>query len=368
MHMHTWIRLQRGRKMRQLLLEKGLLEDFLKHHHYDISTKYARSSGSQGVSEPLLNYLDTEYYGTIYIGTPPQEFSVVFDTGSSNLWLPSTNCKSAACQNHRRFDPSKSSTYHGTGTSISIQYGTGSMAGVVGYDTVLVSSFSNTNQQLALSTSEPGPIFFYSNFDGILGMAYPDQAADGLFPVFDNMMTKNVVQQPLFSVYLSQDQTGSVVILGGIDESYCTGPIHWIPVPYQSYWQISMDSIIVNGKVIACESGCQAIVDTGTSLLAGPAADVINLQKIIGATPGQHGQYNVNCNDIPSMPDVIFVIHGIQFPLPPSVYTEKFGQGDCTSSFQAMDTNLWILGGVFIREYYTIFDRENNRVGLAKSV
>ncbi|XP_019401731.1 PREDICTED: embryonic pepsinogen-like [Crocodylus porosus] len=364
----TRIPLQRGKKMREILRQKALLEDFLKEHHYDIGTKYAHSFASRGVYEPLVNSLDAEYFGMISIGTPPQEFTVVFDTGSSNLWVPSVTCKSEACQNHRRFDPSKSSTYHGTGISITIQYGIGSMDGVVGSDTVLVSSLIDTNQQLALSTSEPGPFFTYSKFDGILGLGYPDLAVGGLIPVFDNMMTKNVVQQHLFSVYLSVEQNGSMLIFGGIDESYFTGPIHWIPVSHQRYWQISLDSIIVNGKVIACESGCQAIVDTGTAVLAGPSPDISSIRKVIGATPGQYGEYNVNCNDIPSLPDIIFVINGIQFPLPPSAYTEQFGQGDCTSSFQVTSNYLWILGDVFIREYYSIFDRENNRVGLAKSV
>uniref|UniRef100_A0A7M4E5Q7 Embryonic pepsinogen-like n=1 Tax=Crocodylus porosus TaxID=8502 RepID=A0A7M4E5Q7_CROPO len=327
---------RRLKTLREVLREKGLLKDVLKHHSYDISTKYTHSFTSQGFSEPLTNSFDTEYFGTISIGTPPQEFTVVFDTGSSYLWVPSVTCQSLACQFHRRFDPSKSSTYHCTGNRISIQYGTGSMTGVEGSDTVLVSSFIDTNQQLALATSEPGIFFIFCNFDGILGLAYPNLATDRFIPVFDNMMNQNLVQQHLFSVYLSRDQNGSSITFGGTDESYFTGPIHWIPVSYQGYWQISMDRY-----VIACKSGCQAIVDTGTSLMVGPSPDICKVQKVIGATLEQDGEYTVNCSDIPTF------LHGGQY------------------NFQTTNMNLWVLGDVFIREYYSIFDRENNRVGLA---
>ncbi|NXE50300.1 PEPE protein, partial [Casuarius casuarius] len=261
------VSLERGKSLRVILREKGLLSHFLQNNPYDIGAKFphAFANGIDVASEPMLNTLDTEYYGTIAIGTPPQEFTVVFDTGSSNLWVPSVYCSSAACKNHKKFNPAKSDTFQSISETLSIQYGTGSMKGVVGSDVVTVASLEDTNQVFGLSTTEPGEFFIYVKFDGILGLGYPSLSVDGITPVFDNMVDEGLVEENLFSVYLSRERKGSLVFFGGIDESYFTGSIHWIPVSYEGYWQISMDRVIVDGEVVACEDGCQAIVDTGTS-------------------------------------------------------------------------------------------------------
>uniref|UniRef100_A0A8C5SR84 Peptidase A1 domain-containing protein n=1 Tax=Laticauda laticaudata TaxID=8630 RepID=A0A8C5SR84_LATLA len=360
----------KGEKLRDTLSQKHLLENLLQKHHYDISTKYTKYSPAifnpgQLADEPLLNYLDVQYYGKIYIGTPPQEFTVVFDTGSSNLWVPSVFCKSPACKNHQRFNPNLSFTFKKTRQSMAIWYGTGSMKGMLGYDTVQVSSYSDTNQPFGLSFEEPGSIFTYAKFDGILGLAYPTISVDQATPVFDNLMKEGLVQQDLFSFYLSRKETGSMITFGGIDHSHYTGSINWIPVSQQTYWQISMDSVLVNGQKIGCNSGCQAIVDTGTSLLAGPSSAIISILKAIGAKPGQSV---INCSSLSNLPDIVFVINGIHYPLPPAAYIHKFMFSLCSTNFQPSAGDLWILGDVFIREYYSIFDRGNNRVGLAKAI
>ncbi|XP_069495858.1 pepsin A-like [Ambystoma mexicanum] len=355
------IPLHKGKSLRDRLREDGKLRDFLKTYRVDPSSKYFPIMEGQVSNEPMTNYMDMSYFGTISIGTPPQQFTVIFDSGSSNLWVPSTSCTSSACSNHNQFNPSSSSTFQSTSQSLSIAYGTGSMTGVIGYDTVQVGGLTVTSQEFGLAYTE-ADFFSQMQFDGILGLAFPSLASDGATPVFDNMWSQGLLSQDLFSVYLSANgASGSVVIFGGYETSYYSGTMNWIPLSSETYWQITLDSVSMNGNIIACNGGCQAIIDTGTSLIAGLEPGISNIQSAIGASQNSYGEYVVNCNSISSLSDIIFTINGVQYPVPASAY---INQNSCSSNFQ--DTSgVWILGDVFIREYYVVFDRASNYIGLA---
>uniref|UniRef100_A0A8C3MSM7 cathepsin E n=1 Tax=Geospiza parvula TaxID=87175 RepID=A0A8C3MSM7_GEOPR len=316
-----------------------------------------------------------EYFGQISIGTPPQNFTVVFDTGSSNLWVPSVywHWGMGLDPAHTRFQPTQSSTYQVIGTPFSIQYGTGSLTGIIGSDQV-VEGLAVSNQQFAESISEPGKAFLDAEFDGILGLAYPSLAVDGVTPVFDNMMAQNLVELPLFSVYMSSNPDspqGGEVLFGGYDTSRFTGTLNWVPVTQQGYWQIHIQ---LGGTATFCANGCQAIVDTGTSLIVGPTKEIKKLQNLIGAPPALF-QYAVECSNLSVMPDLTFTINGLPYTLSAQAYTlvDADGMAFCTSGFQGSDIPpptgpLWILGDVFIRQFYSVFDRGNNMVGLAPAV
>ncbi|NXA39634.1 PEPC protein, partial [Eudromia elegans] len=146
----------------------------------------------------------TYYFGEISIGTPPQSFRVLFDTGSANLWVPSTYCETPACDAHSRFEPSQSSTFSSIGTTYTLAYGFGDLSVVLGYDTVTIQNMVVTNQEFGLSQDEPSRPYYYLDFDGILGMAYPGVAISGYNTLMQNLLQQNQLSEPIFSFYYSR--------------------------------------------------------------------------------------------------------------------------------------------------------------------
>ncbi|XP_068800878.1 cathepsin D [Struthio camelus] len=331
--------------------------------------------------EILKNYMDAQYYGEIGIGTPPQKFTVVFDTGSSNLWVPSVHCHllDIACLLHHKYDASKSSTYVENGTEFAIHYGTGSLSGYLSQDTVTLGDLKIKNQMFGEAVKQPGITFIAAKFDGILGMAFPKISVDKVTPFFDNVMQQKLIEKNIFSFYLNRDPTaqpGGELLLGGTDPKYYSGDFSWVNVTRKAYWQVHMDAVDVANGLTLCKGGCEAIVDTGTSLITGPTKEVKELQKAIGAKPLIKGQYVIPCDKVSSLPAVTLTLGGKPYKLTGEQYVFKVsaqGETICLSGFSGLDVPppggpLWILGDVFIGPYYTVFDRDNNSVGFAKCV
>ncbi|XP_040603549.1 pepsin A-5 isoform X2 [Mesocricetus auratus] len=354
------IPLMKIKSMRENLRENNMLKDYLeKFPRRRAHVRLEQRRNPAVAYEPMRNYLDLVYIGIISIGTPPQEFKVVLDTGSAYLWVPSIYCSSPACV---------------SGRPVNVAYGSGEMSGFLAYDTVKIGDLTVVDQAFGLSLEEPGTFMEYAVFDGILGLGYPDLSLQGILPVFDNLWMQGLIPQNLFAFYLSsKDEKGSMLMLGGVDPSYYSGDLHWVPVSKPSYWQLALDSISVNGVVIACEGGCQGIMDTGTSLLTGPRNSILNIQNLIGAKASSDGEYVLKCGTINTLPDIVFTINGVTYPVPASAYIRKDHSHNCYSNFEEgiddpSDSEMWVLGDVFLRLYFTVFDRANNRIGLAPAV
>lgn len=329
-------------------------------------------------TENLTNFMDAQYFGVISIGTPAQEFTVLFDTGSSNLWVPSIHCSffDLACWLHRRYNSNKSSSYEPNGTDFSIQYGRGSLKGFFSQDTVTLAGLAVKKQLFGEALKQPGVVFAVARFDGVLGMAYPILSVGNVPPVFDSIMAAKLLKRNIFSFYINRDPKAAVggeLTLGGFDQRYFDGDLHYLNVTRKAYWQIKIDTVMLGNTLTLCKDGCEAIVDTGTSMITGPLQEIRALNRAIGALPLIMGEYWINCDQIPFLPLVSFTLGGKTFNLTGQDYVFKstqLGVSVCLSGFMAMDIPppagpLWILGDVFIGRVYTVFDRDGDRIGFA---
>uniref|UniRef100_A0A8C9ATN8 renin n=2 Tax=Phocoenidae TaxID=9740 RepID=A0A8C9ATN8_PHOSS len=337
------------------------------------------SFGNRTSPVVLTNYLDTQYYGEIGIGTPPQTFKVIFDTGSANLWVPSTKCSPlyTACEIHSLYDSSESSSYVENGTEFTIHYGSGKVKGFLSQDLVTVGGITVT-QTFGEVTELPLIPFMLAKFDGVLGMGFPAQAIGGVTPVFDHILSQRVLKEDVFSVYYSRNSKnshllGGEIVLGGSDPQYYQENFHYVSVSKTGSWQIRMKGVSVRSTTLLCEEGCMVVVDTGASYISGPTSSLRLLMETLGAKELSTDEYVVNCNQVPTLPDISFHLGGRAYTLTSADYVlqDPYNSDDlCTLALHGLDVPpptgpVWVLGASFIRKFYTEFDRRNNRIGFA---
>jgi pepsin A len=375
----------------------SLALETLNEHHKLVRTKkgHAYDISPHGTIA-LTNLRDSQYVGPIGVGTAsrepksPQSFiNVVFDTGSTNLWVSSVLCKDYVCRDRHKYDNKGSSTYmHPPPDTLplDITFGTGELSGPQAIDSLSVGDYKVHNQTFAMIEHEIGSIFSQIPFEGILGLAFPSMAADGHTPFFDNVMQQDVLNgRNEFSFFFTKlpDQA-SAIFFGGVDKRFFQGPIRMFPVVQPHYWAIELVDFLIGDESYTTDTGFRygnwldndsnlperkvdkLIVDTGTTYFTAPPAIC---DKILRKIPGG------NCQGTRNYPNLTYKLvdeNGVPFDLvvPPSVYMVTDDGEYCEPAFMAIDVPgkygpAFLLGEVFMRHWHTTFDRGDGSEGSA---
>jgi len=319
----------------------------------------------------IKDFADAQYFGTISVGTPPQTLRVVYDTGSSNLWV---NKQTGFLSPHKHYIDTQSSTYVKNGTVFKIEYGSGPVSGYYSEDTVHLGGIDLTDYTFAEvdNTKGLGLGWAVGHFDGICGMGWDGISVDHVKTPLRAIVDSKELAANQFAFYLGSGGADGELVLGGVDRAHYTGEFATVPVietvpGILGYWALAMDDAKIGGNSVTTTR--KAIIDSGTSLLAVPTEDIKKIASALGAKPAAGGkEYTVDCNT--TAPDVEFVIGGKSYVLTKEDYVLN-EQGSCLLGFLGMDVPapagpLYILGDVFMRAHYVKFDLDNKQLGFAQ--
>jgi len=355
----------------------------------------------------------TAYFGKIFVGLPqPQAFTVIFDTGSAHLVVPSAHCRSPSCAHHNKYDRSLSTSavdidYDGAPLilgdardEVDIEYGTGKLTGDFSREVVCLNRHAGDAVPTALErpsctrlrvifakemTEEP---FMMFKFDGILGLGLEGLSLDPEFNFFGQMTKSDKNMEPQFGVFLAKDDKhASEISFGGSDPRRTSSEIQWASVlrPHQGYWQLKLDKVTIGGdEMDLCKEGdCVAIVDTGTSLLGVPRQLQQHANWLL-ARKVAHNPDKIDCRTHAG-PDIVFSLGNVELTLGPESYSRPSAmrlhvnatnetQLICRAALLPIDegpglsSKTWLLGEPVLRKYYTTFDWIQKRIGFSLAV
>ncbi|KAG2362905.1 aspartic peptidase domain-containing protein, partial [Suillus spraguei] len=204
---------------------------------------HVRSVAKRNGNVLLVNYDADLWYGEIGVGTPPKTFTVVFDTGSSDLFLPSTQCE-VTCDGHTRYDPAASSSAQDSGQPFMLMYGAGETAGEQYIDDVFVEGYEAKDQTVGAAWAYSPEFSKNGSFppDGLSGLAFPEISEFGGTPLFQTLNDSGELPQSVFGFKLSTTPGDSEMVIGGTNtELYHSDTLTYVPVTKRGYWQVKVD-------------------------------------------------------------------------------------------------------------------------------
>ncbi|KAI0294298.1 acid protease [Multifurca ochricompacta] len=349
--------------------------------------KYGRSPSatkrSSGYNLMVNQNIDSSYFGSIAIGTPPVAYNVILDTGSSDLWIANSDC-TEGCSGLETFHSSSSSTFTNVTGSFSITYGSGQASGGLARDVVQMAGFQVNNQVFGLCDVVSGGLL-NAPVSGLMGLAWKSLSTSGVTPFWQSLYEGNVWDESVMAFYLTrfqnvtdaQDQEpGGVFTMGTTNSSLYTGQIDYQDVPSDAvtYWTLPLTNLTVNSNSVTLPSGSSsyAAIDTGTTLIGGPTAQVSALYAQIPGSAAETGQfqgyYNYPCS---TSVNIALSFGGQSWSISPTDFKlTELESGRCLGAifeFQGSNSGgpAWIIGDTFLKNVYSVFRAKPPSVGFA---
>ncbi|ORX39290.1 aspartic peptidase domain-containing protein [Kockovaella imperatae] len=319
--------------------------------------------------------------------TPSQDFLLIFDTGSSDMWVATTQCTSQDCQQADLFNPAKSSTFTNENTAFDITYGSGDALGGIGKDTVTIAGF--TIDQVFGTVNQTSQGVIDNPISGILGFAWESIAQTGATPFWEELASTGQWSESRMGFFLQRyrgdpyatevESQGGELTMGGLDSSKYTGNVNYITFPSseEDYWRIPMQVITVQGSQVSGVTDRMSAIDTGTTLISGSPSDVqaiyaqIPNSEAMSQDSGFEGYYQYPCS---TTVNVTLQFGGLAY----SMSNADFNLGSftrdssmCTGAFFEMDLGQnspvdWIVGASFLKNVYSVFQYDPPAIGFAQ--
>lgn len=320
---------------------------------------------------------DVGYIATIQIGTPPQNFNILMDSGSADFWVGSESCQSrqGTCGNHTFLGSKSSSSFVQSNQNFNVTYGSGNVAGVLCQDNVNMAGLQLKNHTFGVANEES--VQFSADtvpFDGLMGLAQSTLSNEKVPTPVESLASNGLISSAISSFKISRlaDQLNDgQVTFGGLDSTkFVASTLITIPnVSKIGFWEGALNAITVNGQNTGM-TGRTAILDTGTTLIIAPPADTLAVMAMLGGKCDTQ-QCTIPCTSNASVAlsfgNASFTIDPRDMVVLPVDVNDP--TGDCTAGIQpgtiGTDTE-WLVGDVFLKNAYLSVDTKNNQISLAK--
>lgn len=299
-------------------------------------------------------------------GSKSQQMYMLIDTGSANTWVFSSDCESSTCSIHNTFGAEDSTTLKTTSETWGLAYGTGEVEGIVATDTIAFANYTVT-MGFGLATNASDDFNNYP-MDGILGLGRQSSDQLGTPTVMEVLDNAYDLPHNILGVHLHRAVDGTKdgeIMFGGVDTSKFTGSISYTATANDDSWEIPVDDMLVNGAPSKF-TGRTAIIDTGTTFILMPPSDAKTLHALIPGSSANGEMYTLPCS---TTAKVQVSISGQVYDISPKDYVGKpvnTGSSTCSSTIighQAFGPTQWILGDVFLKNVYAVFDFDAKRIG-----